>query len=63
MFDILPYMCGTRIPCLLGVRNYLDNYFAMYTRLTCSRICVELAFPAYLWLGIIYKIILPSIHV
>ena len=40
------------IPGLLGVRNYLNNYFAMYTRLTRSRIRVELAYPAYLGLGI-----------
>ena len=32
--DGLPYTRGIRIPCLLGVRNYLNNYFAMYTRLT-----------------------------
>ena len=38
---------------LLGVRNYLDNYFAMYKRLTRSRIYVELPSPAYLGLGII----------
>ena len=41
------------IPRLFGVRNYLNNYFAMYTRLTHSRIRVELALPAYLGLGII----------
>ena len=46
-------MHGTRIPSLLGVRNYLKNYFAMYTRLTLSRICVELAPLAYLGLRII----------
>ena len=28
------YTRGTRSPRLLGVRNYLNNYFAMYTRLT-----------------------------
>ena len=39
MYDALPDTRGTRIPCLLGVRNYLNNYFA-YNRLTCSRIRV-----------------------
>ena len=34
-------------------RNFLNNYFANYTRLTLSRIRVELASPAYLVLGII----------
>ena len=29
-----PYTLGTRVPRLLGVRNYLNNYFSMYTRLT-----------------------------
>ena len=53
MSDGLPYTRGTRIPFLLGVRNYLNNYFAMYTRLTRSRLRVELASPAYLDLGII----------
>ena len=28
------YTRGTRLPRLLGVTNYLNNYFAMYTRLT-----------------------------
>ena len=42
---------------LLAVRNYLNNDFAMYKRLTPSRIRVEHASPAYLGLGIIYKII------
>ena len=27
--------------CILGVRNYFNNYSAMYTRLTRSRIRVE----------------------
>ena len=51
--DALPYTGGTRIPHLLAVRNYFKNFFAMYTRLTRFRIRVELAFPAYLGLGII----------
>ena len=32
---------------LLGVRNYLNKHFAMYTCLTRSRIHVELASPIY----------------
>ena len=52
MYDALPYMRGTRILRLLGVRNYLNNYFA-YKRLTRSRIQVELASPVYLELRII----------
>ena len=51
MSNGLPYTRGPRIPCLLGVRNYLNNYAAMYKRLTRFRIRVELASPAYLWLG------------
>ena len=38
---------------LLGVRDYLKNYYFMKKRLTPSRIRVELASPAYLGLGII----------
>ena len=38
----------TRNPRLLGVSNYLNNYFAMYKGLTRSRIRVELASPACL---------------
>ena len=38
-------MGGTRIPRILGIRNYLKNYFAMYKRLTRSRIQVELTSP------------------
>ena len=45
-------MRENRIPALLGVRNYLNNYFALYTHLPRSRIGVELASPAYLGLGI-----------
>ena len=41
-------MLGIRIHCLLGVRNYSNNYFAMYTRLAGSRIRVELASSTYL---------------
>ena len=51
--DALPYTRGTCIPRLRGVRNYLNNYFAMFTRLTRSRIRVYLACFAYLGLGII----------
>ena len=57
------YKRGTRIPRPLGVMNYLNNYFAMYIRLTRSRVRVERASPAYLGLGIIYIIILPCICV
>ena len=53
MNDVLSYTRGTRIPRLLGDRNYLNNYFANYTRLTHSRIRVELASSAFLGLGII----------
>ena len=49
----LLYTRGTRIPPLLGVRNYLYNYFVMYKRLTRSGIYAELASSAYLGLGII----------
>ena len=42
----------TRISRLLGVRNYLNNYFAMYTRRTCSRICVELVSLGYMGFGV-----------
>ena len=47
------YTRGTRIPRLLKVKNYSNNYFAIYPRLTRSRIRVELATPAYLGLVII----------
>ena len=30
------YTRGTRIPRLLGVRDYVNNYFAMFTRLTLT---------------------------
>ena len=53
MSDVLSYTRGTRIPRLLVVRNYFNNYFAKYTRLPHSRIRTELASPAYLCLGII----------
>ena len=53
MSDALPYMRGTRIPSLVGVRNYLNNYMANYTRLTHSRVRVELASTVCLGLGII----------
>ena len=48
MPDELPYTRGIRIPRLLGVKKYLNNYFAMYNCLMCSRIGVELASSAYL---------------
>ena len=52
MPDALPYTRRTRIPRLLGVKNYLNNYFA-YNRLSVSLTLVELAAPAYLGLRII----------
>ena len=44
---------GPCIPHLLGVKNYLNNYFAIYMRLTHYRIRAELGSPAYLALEII----------
>ena len=55
MPDALPYKGVTRIPCLFGARNNLNNYFA-YKRPTRSRIRVKLASPAYFWLEIIWPI-------
>ena len=54
MINLL-YTRGNRSACLLGVRYYLSNYFAMYTRQTHSPIRIELAFAPtpYLGLGII----------
>ena len=52
-FDAFAYTRGTRIAHLNGVRSYLNNYFAMYTRATLYRIRVDLESPAYLRLGII----------
>ena len=40
-------------PCLLVVRNYLNNYLVNHTRLTHCRIRVELASHANMALGII----------
>ena len=51
--DALPYMRGNRILRLIRVRSYLNNYFAMYTRLMRSRIHVEHASPAGLRSAII----------
>ena len=45
---MLPYSGGPRIPRLLGVRNYLNNYFAMYKRLTRSRVLRLLGVRNYL---------------
>ena len=53
MSDAFLYTYGTRIACLLGVKNYLINYLTMYTPLTRSRIRLELTSPAYMGLGII----------
>ena len=60
--NALPYTHGSRIPRLLGVRNYLNNYFSMYMRLTLSRINADLASHTYFWLRIIKIIILPCIN-
>ena len=41
MSNALPYTRGTRIPRLVGVRNYLNNYFVMCKHLTRLHIRVE----------------------
>ena len=51
MSDTFPDTRGTRMPRLLGVRNYLNNYLAMYKRLTRSGTRVELASAAYVGLS------------
>ena len=51
--DALSYTLRTRIPCLLGFKNYLRNYFAVYKCLTHPQIRVDFASPAYLGLRII----------
>ena len=38
--EMLLYARVTRIPRLLGLKNYLNNYFAMYIRLMRSRMRV-----------------------
>ena len=53
MSDTLPYTAEARIHRLLGVKNYLNNYFAMYTCLARFRVGVKLASPVYLELIII----------
>ena len=50
---MLQYSRGIGTFRLHVVKNYLINYFAMYTRLTRSRIGVELASSAYLGIRII----------
>ena len=50
---LFPYTPILRIPRLLEIKNYLNNYFAMYTCLTRFRIRVNLASPAYFRLRII----------
>ena len=47
------YTRGTRIPRRLGFKNYLNNYYDMYKRLTRSRVSVELVSPTNLGLRII----------
>ena len=61
--DVLPYTRGPCILRVLGVKNYSNNYFAIYTRLTHARLHVELASAAYLRLAIIIIMILPCMHV
>ena len=53
MSDALPYAGESRHHRLLGVKNYLNHHFAMYTCLSYSRIWVYFASPAYLGLIII----------
>ena len=53
MSALFPCTRVTRIPRLLGVKNYLNNYFSLYTRLMRSRIWVDLSSPTYLGLTII----------
>ena len=53
MSDTLPYAHETHIPCLVGVKNYLNNHFAMYTCLMRFRKWMELASPAYMGLRVI----------
>ena len=52
MSDALPYTPETRIPRLLGFKNYLNDYFSMYKRRTRSRIRVKDASDAYLGLAL-----------
>ena len=59
MSYVLTYTCKTRIPGLLGVENFLNNYFTMYKRQTRSCIRVGVVYTAYLGLRIISIIILP----
>ena len=56
MSDALPYRHGIRIPRLLGLKNYLHNYFTVYTRLTRFLIYAKLEAPTNLGLGIIFHI-------
>ena len=53
MSNALAYARGSCIFRQLEVTNYLNNYFAMYKRLTRSRDHEELALSAYLGLDII----------
>ena len=50
---MLPYSKRICIFRLHVVQNYLFNHFALYAQPTLSRIRVDLASPAYLWLGFI----------
>ena len=55
---MLPYSRGIRTFRLDVVKNYLINYFAVYARLMCSRIRVEVVSPTIFGLRIIEIIIL-----
>ena len=48
MSDVLPYAGESRHHRLLGVKNFLNHHFAMYTWPSYSRIRVIFATPAYL---------------
>ena len=63
MSDPLPYTGITRIPRLIGVKNYLNNYLAIQTCLPYSHIHVYFGSLAYLVLRIIIQItFLPCMH-
>ena len=49
-----PVYAWNTIPRLLGIKNYLNNYLAMYTRLTRSHIRVEI-YPPATWGSELFK--------
>ena len=63
MSDALPFTRKARIPRLLGVGNYLNNYFPLYLRLRRSIIREELVSLALLRIKIIKIIILLCINI